>query len=338
VRDGCRVRGRRIPSQKPFASGTVIYDTIAAMTRIVFMGTPEFSVPVLEALTTQHDVVGVYTRADKPAGRGKQISESPVKIFAREHDLNLEQPRTLRNTGEQNRLREYDADLLVVAAYGLILPKAVLDAPKHGSINTHPSLLPRWRGASPIPFTILSGDTETGVTIMQMDEGLDTGPILSVRTLLLAQDETTGSLTEKLSKLCADLLLETIPAYLSGKIKPVPQDNAQATMTRLVAKEDGLINWKTSAVYLERMVRAYQPWPAAYTHFQGEMFKILRASVSPADVPELPGTVLQMGKDIGIATGKGVLLLHEVQLAGKRALSIEEFARGQREFVGSILA
>lgn len=308
------------------------------MTRIVFMGTPEFGVPVLQALTEHHDVVAVYTRADKPAGRGKQIAESPVKLFAREHDLNIEQPRTLRNTGEQNRLREYQADLIVVAAYGLLLPKAVLDAPAHGCINTHPSLLPRWRGASPIPFTILAGDTETGVTIMQMDEGLDTGPILNVRTMPVAPDETTGSLIEKLSKLGADLIIETIPAYLSGKIKPVLQVNAQATMTRLVAKEDGLINWKTSVIYLERTVRAYQPWPTAYTHFQAEIFKILRASVSTADVPESPGIVLQIGNEIGVATGKGVLILHEVQLAGKRPMSIEEFVRGQREFVGSTLA
>ncbi len=307
------------------------------MTRTVFMGTPEFAVPILQALVREYEIVAIYTRMDKPAGRGKQLVESPVKVVARQYNLTIEQPRTLRNIGEQNRLRAYEPDLIVVAAYGLILPQAVLETPTYGCINTHPSLLPRWRGASPIPFAILAGDTETGVTLMQMDEGLDTGPILTVRTLPIAPDETTGSLTAKLSKLGAELLLETIPAYLEGKITPIPQDNAQATMTRLVAKEDGRINWQTSAVYLERMVRAYQPWPTAYTFYQGEMLKILRASVMDSSAPELPGTVLQHGKEIGVATGKGILILHEVQLAGKRAMSAGEFARGQREFVGSRL-
>jgi methionyl-tRNA formyltransferase len=305
------------------------------MIRIVFMGTPEFAVPVLQALIVKYNVAAVYTRADKPAGRGKQLVESPVKHFARAHNLPLEQPRSLRNGSEQHRLRDYQPDLIVVAAYGLLLPQPILDIPRLGSINTHASLLPRWRGASPITYAILAGDAQTGVTLMQMDEGLDTGAILTSRSIPIASDDTTGSLTEKLSKLGAELLLETIPVYLEGKLRATPQDPLHGTMTRLVAKEDGKIKWDTSATYIEHMVRAYQPWPTAFAQYHGEIFKILRASVLEQHAPELPGTVLQIGKDIGIATGKDVLLLHEVQLAGKRAMSAGEFARGQREFVGS---
>lgn len=301
------------------------------------MGTPEFAVPVLQALVEKYNVVAVYTRVDKPSGRGKQVVVSPVKHFALQRNLPLEQPRTLRNTGEQNHLREYRPDLIVVAAYGLILPKAILDIPLRGCINTHASLLPRWRGASPITYAILSGDAEAGVTLMKMDEGLDTGDILAARAIPNAPEDTTGTLTEKLSRLGAQLLLDTIPAYLEGKISATPQDNSQATMTRLVAKEDGQIKWDTSAKYIERMVRAYQPWPTAFTQYRGEPLKILRAAVLEQFAPELPGTVLQVGKDIGVATGKSILLLQEVQLAGKRALSAAEFARGQREFVGSKL-
>ncbi len=307
------------------------------MTRVVFMGTPEFAVPILQALAQHYEIAAVYTRTDKPAGRGKQLLESPVKVAARELNLPIEQPRTLRNTSEQNRLAAYAPDLIVVAAYGLILPQAVLDIPPHGCINTHASLLPRWRGASPITFAILSGDKETGVTLMQMDAGLDTGPLIAARAVPIQPDDTTGSLTAKLAQVGADLLLETLPAYLEGKIKPVPQDSSQATTTRLVAKEDGLVNWNTSAVYIEQMVRAFQPWPTAYTLYHGEIFKILRASVLEHDASGVPGTVLQIGKDIGVATGKGILVLERVQLAGKREMTAGEFARGQRDLVGSRL-
>lgn len=307
------------------------------MTRIVFMGTPEFAVPILQTLMESYQVVAVYTRTDKPVGRGKQIVPSPVKEFALAHDLPLEQPRTLRNGAEQHLLQSYQPDVIVVAAYGMILPKAVLDAPFKGCLNVHASLLPRWRGASPITYAILHGDTETGVTLMQMDEGLDTGAILLQRSIPLARDETTGTLTEKLARLGAELVCEGLPEYLAGKLAPRLQDNAHATMTPLVAKEDGRMNWSKSAIFLERMVRAYQPWPTAYTLYHGEPFKILRAAVLDHTAPEIPGTVLQIGKDIGIATGKGVLLLHQVQLAGKRVMMAGEFARGQREFVGSQL-
>ncbi len=307
------------------------------MTRIVFMGTPEFAVPILQTLVAQHKVVAVYTRTDKPVGRGQQALDSPVKEFALAHDLALEQPRTLRHGAEQHALKAYQPDLIVVAAYGMILPKPILETPRQGCLNVHASLLPRWRGASPIPYAILHGDAESGVTLMQMDEGLDTGAILTQRAIPLAPDETADTLTAKLSALGAALVRDALPAYLEGKLTPQPQDNARATMTSLIAKEDGKINWSKSAVFLERLTRAYQPWPSAYANYRGEQLKILHASVLEYNAPEAPGVVLQIGKDIGVATGKGVLLLRAVQLAGKRVMGADEFARGQREFVGSRL-
>ncbi|MDL1896940.1 methionyl-tRNA formyltransferase [Anaerolineae bacterium CFX7] len=302
------------------------------MTRIVFMGTPEFAVPILQTLLAHYEVVAVYTRADKPVGRGNQLVNSPVKEFALAHDLALEQPRTLRNGAEQHVMKSYQPDVILVAAYGMILPKPILETPRWGCLNVHASLLPRWRGASPIPYAILHGDTESGVTLMQMDAGLDTGAILTQRGIPLAPNETADTLTGKLAALGAELVRDALPAYLEGKLTPQPQDNARATMTSLIAKEDGQIKWGKSAVFLERMTRAYQPWPSAYANYRGEQLKILRASVLEYNPPEAPGVVLQIGKDIGVATGKGVLLLHTIQLAGKRAMGADEFARGAKAF------
>lgn len=318
------------------------------MTRIVFMGTPEFAVPVLKELANHYAVVAVYTRADKPAGRGKQLVESPVKIFAREHELAIEQPRTLKHGAEQSRLRQYQPDLIVVAAYGLIVPQPVLDLPPTKCVNVHPSLLPRWRGASPITFAILAGDQETGVTLMQLDAGLDTGPIITARATPIAPDETTGTLTPKLAQLGTDLLLETLPAWLKGQLTTKPQDNSKSTMSRLIAKEDGHVNWHKPAVEIERMVRAFNPWPGAFTYLSAPpalphpdkselVLKIHRAAVSSTGTQHTPGMVLELGKDIGVQTGDGVLILHEVQPAGKRAMSIDEFVHGHRGFVGMML-
>jgi methionyl-tRNA formyltransferase len=306
------------------------------MTRIVFMGTPEFATPVLAALADNYEVVAVYARADKPTGRGRTLSESPVKLLARDRGLVVEHPRTLRNDQALARLREYHPDMIVVAAYGLILPKAVLDIPPRGCINTHASLLPRWRGASPITFAILAGDTETGITLMQMDEGVDTGPILARRKIPIASDETTGTLTEKLSHLAAELLLETLPAWLEGRITTLPQ-SGEATFSTLIKKEAGLIDWITPAVEIERAVRAYNPWPSAFTFWNGARLQVWRVQVSEAVVPELPGTIVQVNQGLGVKCGEGILILQEVQLAGKRAMSIDEFVRGQRGFVGARL-
>jgi methionyl-tRNA formyltransferase len=308
------------------------------MARIVFMGTPEFAVPVLDALTrTTHQIVGVYTRPDQPAGRGKQLQSSPIKRFAETHALPIFQPPTLRQPEFVAPLRDLAPDLIVVSAYGLLLPPDVLAIPPRGCVNTHASLLPRHRGAAPIAAAILAGDAETGVTLMQMDAGLDSGPILAQRALAIAEDDTTGTLTPKLADLAAALLIETLPRLLAGVIAPQPQDEARATYQKMIRKADGLIDWTRSAVELARRVRAFNPWPSAFTYWNSTPLKILRAQAAPDAARGEPGRVIEWQGGIAVTTGEGALILREVQLAGKRALSAPEFVRGQRDFVGARL-
>ncbi len=308
------------------------------MPRIIFMGTPEFAVPVLDALTrTPHEIVGVFTRQDKPAGRGGKLQASPVKQLAQTRNLPIHQPKTLRNAEALALLRDLAPDVIIVAAYGLILPPNVLAIPPHGCINTHASLLPRHRGAAPIPAAILVGDSETGITLMQMDEGIDTGPILAQRAIPIADDDTTGTLTAKLARLAADLLIEQLPRILAGEIVPQPQDESRATLTKTIRKEDGLTAWTQPAIEIARRVRAFNPWPSAFTFWNGAQLKILRADPSAGKIDAQPGRVMKVQDKIAVATGDGALILREVQLAGKRAMTIEEFVRGQRNFVGVVL-
>ena len=308
------------------------------MPRIIFMGTPEFAVPVLDALThTTHKIVGVYTRPDQPAGRGKQLRSSPIKRLAESHALPIFQPPTLRKPEFVASLRELAPDVIIVAAYGLILPPAVLAIPPRGCVNTHASLLPRHRGAAPIAAAILAGDTETGITLMRMDAGLDSGPILARRALAIADDDTTGTLTPKLADLATALLIETLPRVLAGDLTPQPQDESRATYQKTIRKEEGLIDWTRSAIEIERRVRAFNPWPSAYTFWRNSQLKILRAQAAPSAARGEPGRVIKWQDEIAVTTGDGALILHEVQLAGKRAMSAQEFVRGQREFVGAIL-
>lgn len=308
------------------------------MARIVFMGTPEFAVPILEVLTkTPHDIPGVFTRPDQPAGRGKKVRSSPVKVLAESHGLPVFQPKTFRHPDAVAALRDLAPDLFVVAAYGLILPPDVLAIPPRGSVNTHASLLPRHRGAAPIMAAILSGDAETGITLMQMDPGLDTGPILAQRALPIAADDTTGTLTPKLARVAADLLIETLPRILAGEIVPRPQDESRATVFKTVRKEEGLIDWTRSASELARRIRAFNPWPSAYTFWNGLGLKVLRARAVPSTLIAEHGRVMQLKDEIAVATGDGGLVLQQVQLAGKRAMDIDDFIRGQRDFVGSML-
>jgi methionyl-tRNA formyltransferase len=309
-----------------------------SMSRIVFMGTPEFAVPVLDALTrTPYTIVGVYTRADQPAGRGKQLQPSPIKQLALARGLPIFQPPTLRQPDHVAQLRALAPDVIIVAAYGLILPRDVLAIPPRGCVNTHASLLPRHRGAAPIVAAILAGDAETGITLMQMDERLDTGAILAQRAINIADDDTTGTLTPKLATLAAALMFETLPRILAGEILPHPQDHARATMFKQIKKEAGLIDWTRPAIEIARRVRAFNPWPSAFTFWNGAQLKILHAEVSPRKVDAEPGRVIQLGKRIAITTRDGALILHEIQLAGKRAMTIEEFVRGQRKFIGAIV-
>ncbi len=308
--------------------------------RVVFMGTPDFAVPSLKRLLAapDMDVVGVVTRPDKPKGRSKKPVPSPVKQVAVAAGVPVFQPRTLRKPELQEPIRAWAPDVIVVAAFGLILPKAVLDIPPHGCINVHASLLPRWRGAAPVVAAILAGDRETGVTIMLMDEGVDTGPILAQRPEPIHPDDTTGTLTERLAHLGADVLVETLPRWVAGEIVPQPQDESQATYAPMVHKKDGWIRWEEPAELIERKVRAYQPWPTAMTCWRGKVLKILKAKVhAQKEVTEPPGTVIPWEDGAAVVTGMGVLELLMVQLAGKRPLDIRTFLRGARGFIGSRL-
>jgi methionyl-tRNA formyltransferase len=306
--------------------------------KLIFMGTPSFAVPSLEALVGNYEIASVVTQPDRPASRGRKTVASPVKEVALAHGLPLMQPESLRQEEVIAQIRELEPQVIVVAAYGQILRSEVLSIPPFGVVNVHPSLLPKYRGASPIAGAILAGEEETAVTIMLMDEGMDTGPILTQRSTKIHPEETRGSLGERLSRLGAELLLETLQRWLKGQIEPQPQDDAKATYTSLITKEDGLIDWSLSAVEIWRQVRAYDPWPGARTWWRGKLFKILVARpLTEWAGKGKPGGVLNLTDGVAVATGEGALLLEKVQLAGKRAMDIQDFVRGQRDFAGSLL-
>jgi len=310
--------------------------------RIVFMGTPEFSVPPLEYLIkSEYHVVGVYTQPDRSTGRGRTLEQSSVKRVALEHGLEVFQPIKLRNPDEVARLAALKPDLILVAAFGQILPQSVLDIPPFGCLNIHPSLLPMYRGATPIPAAIIGGDKETGVTIMLMDAGMDTGPIITQIIVGIEADDTTESLTKKLAQAGVRLLGEALPLWFDGSLKPQPQDGSKATYTAHITKEDGNINWEMSAVQISRRVRAFYPWPGCNTWWQGKLLKVLEVVPLHGQRTTSPGKVIVLGSGhpaiVGVETGDGVLGLLRVQLEGKRALTSAEFLQGQRTFVGSIL-
>jgi methionyl-tRNA formyltransferase len=309
------------------------------MTHTIFMGTSEFAVPSLATLLQEgYQIVAVYTQPDRPAGRGRKLEASPVKEFALAHGLPIRQPTTLRDPAAQAELAALAPTIIVVAAYGLILPQAVLALPPCGCVNVHGSLLPRHRGAAPIAAAILAGDRETGVSIMLMDEGVDTGPVLATASLPIRDDDTTGSLTARLAELGARLLAQTLPRWLRGEIMPQPQSAAGATYAPRIEKSEGQINWAEPAYLIARRVRAYHPWPSAYTTWKGQLLKILRARAEDLTVAGPCGQVLAgEGEKAGVVTGAGVLWLEEVQLAGKRALPIAAFLRGAPGFIGSRL-
>jgi methionyl-tRNA formyltransferase len=323
------------------------------MLRIIYMGTPRFAVPALEALIAKaapgillpegYELVTVITRPDKPVGRGKEIVYSPVKQTAMAHHIPVWQQGSLKRPENIEALAAYKADLYIVAAFGQILPQAVLDQPRYGTLNIHASLLPKYRGVSPISEAILQGDSETGVTIMLLDAGVDTGPILLSRAIPIAEDETTGSLTDKLAVLGAEALVEAIPLWVQGKITPQPQDEQKASHTRMLHKEDGEISWNRPAAVLAREVRAYNPWPSAYTYWHGRLLKLLsvRAETLEPGAEVAPGTVT-LHKEAGhqvlaIVTGSGLLDVDTLQLEGKKAMSAEEFVRGYPQIVGDVL-
>jgi methionyl-tRNA formyltransferase len=300
------------------------------MTSIVFMGSPDFSLPTLRALSKMFDVVGVVTQPDRASGRGRELKAPPVKPLALELGIPVLQPEKLHQPEAMEQLRLWNPDLIVVAAFGQILRKDVLDLPRYGCINVHASLLPRWRGAAPINAAILHGDELTGVTIMVMDVGLDTGPMLSKRSIRLTRDETAGSAFEKLSQLGADLLIETLPDYLSGKLAPIPQPEEGVTYAPMINKEEGRLDFTQAADAIERRVRAFNPWPGAFMDFDGTLLKIHRARVDAGSAEVGQRLVIQDQPAVG--AGDGILILEEVQPAGKKPMSGKAFLSGARQW------
>lgn len=309
--------------------------------KILFMGTPEFALPSLEHLVlNRYQVVAVYTQPDKTAGRGRTLISSPVKKTAIKYDIPIIQPVNFKKTETVNELAELNPDIIVVAAYGQILPQSVLDIPARGCLNIHPSLLPRYRGTSPVAAAILSGDSFAGVTIMLMEAGLDTGPVLLQAQTAISSVDTTGSLTEKLSLVSAHLLLETLPRWTSGELLPRPQDDSKSSHTSLLSKQEGEIDWRLPAEDIWRRVRAYLPWPGCYTIWQGKQIKILQAIHLPGRKDVKPGQVVALEHpvaEVGVGTGNGILGIVKLQLEGKKAISSPEFIRGNRNLVGAVL-
>lgn len=312
--------------------------------RIVFLGTSEFALPALQRLiASDYELAGVYTQPDRPAGRGRHEKASPVKEAALRRGLPVFQPPRISAPESVATLAALKPDVMVAAAYGQILRQPVLDVPPRGVLNIHPSLLPRYRGASPVAAAILAGDDETGVTVMLMVLALDEGPILSQRRVAIDPRDTTGTLTERLAREGADLLIETLPAYVDGALQPQPQDPSLASYASTVKKEDGLIDWSLPAVQVWRRVRAYNPWPGAFTHLDSAALRIHEAwplaggaASVPGSVVALPAPVDEPARDAGFAvqTGDGLLAVLRVQKEGRRAMPAKEFLRGERGLIG----
>jgi methionyl-tRNA formyltransferase len=299
--------------------------------RIIFMGSPEFALPSLRALANSYPVIGVVTQPDRPAGRGRTLTPPPVKSLAQEYGLPMIQPRRLREPQAMTQLRDWQPDVIVVAAFGQILKPDVLELPPYGCVNVHASLLPRWRGAAPIRAAILHGDEQAGITIMCMDPGIDTGPILNQRATPIQTDDTAETLSGRLGELGAQLLLETLPGYLDGELAPEPQDESQATYAPMLKKEDGELDFQQTAVQLSRRVRAYHPWPGAFTTWNGKMLKIQCAHPLP-NTSAAPGErLIHLGLP-AIGTAQGILVLDEIQPAGKKNMPGEVFLRGARDW------
>ena len=296
------------------------------------MGSPDFALPSLRSLANAYDVVGVVTQPDRASGRGRRLKSPPVKIVAQELGIPIMQPEKLRTPEAMEQLRAWNPDLIVVAAFGQILRKDVLDLPRFGCLNVHASLLPRWRGAAPINAAILHGDEETGVTIMKMDVGLDTGPMLARRSIRLTRDDTAGSVTGTLSHLGAELLIETLPDYLSGKITPTPQPQEGTTYAPMLKKEEGRLNFTRPAEELERRVRAFNPWPGAFMDFDEALLKVHHSQAVVETGKAEVGQRLVYRDQPAVGTGGGLLILDEVQPAGKKSMSGRSFLAGARHW------
>lgn len=317
---------------------------IARDVAIVFIGTPAFAVPALQRLVAGgYEVSAVFTQPDRPAGRGRTRKAPAIKAAAEELGLPVHQPDSLKASAVLDQLRALDPDVIVGVAYGQLIPAPVLAMAPRGVLNVHPSLLPRWRGASPVAAAIVAGDEETGVTIMLMDEGLDSGPILSQVARTISPGDTAGTLTEALAEEGADLLADTLPRWLAGEIEPRSQDASRATSCRRLRKADGRIDWRQTATEVWRHVRAYNPWPGAHSHLDGEAMSFWRAWPLGAESGEPPGTVIAAAPDLpaeaegaafAVQTGHGTLAVLEAQRAGKRALASADLLRGMPDLIG----
>jgi methionyl-tRNA formyltransferase len=295
--------------------------------KIVFMGSPELAKTVLEALVKNYPVIGVVTQPDRPAGRGKVLTPPPVKVFAQEQGIEVIQPQRLKEPEAQAQLHAWEPDVIVVAAFGQILRQNVLDLPKFGCVNVHGSLLPRWRGAAPIQAAILHGDAETGITIMKMDAGIDTGDMLTKAVVKIEPDDNTLTLSEKLARAGADLLIKTLPDYLDGKIEPQKQDEALATYAGMIKKEEGLLDFTKSAGELERQIRAFYPWPGTSIMVNGLPVKIHAAHVVPS-IKKSSNPRIRLDGLPAIQTADGLLVLDLVQPAGKKPMPGDVYLRG----------
>ena len=302
--------------------------------KIIFAGTPDFAAAHLQALidSDQHQVVAVYTQPDRPAGRGKKLTASAVKQLACDHNLTVLQPPSLKDSDAQQQLASFEADIMIVVAYGLILPQVVLDTPRLGCINVHGSLLPKWRGAAPIQRAVEAGDKETGICIMQMDAGLDTGPVISVARCAIEDSDTSGSIYQKLSELGAPTLLVALEKMASGVAVAEQQDDSQSTYARKIDKSEALIDWSMSAQEISRRVRAFNPFPATFSHIGGDRVKVWGASATDKQSNNSAGAIIHADAEgILVQTGKGQLLITEIQLAGKSKMPVSELLKSKAE-------
>lgn len=304
--------------------------------RIVFMGSPAFAVPAFRMLAADYTIIGVVTQADKAAGRGRKLGYSPIKQAALDLSLPILQPTRVRDEEPVNVIKSWSPDLIIVAAYGQILSQDILDIPRMGSINIHASLLPCWRGAAPIQAAILQGDEETGITLMLMDIGLDTGPVLTQSIIKIEETETAGELSLRLSHLGAEHLRDTLPDYIQGKITPTPQDAISATYAPMLKKQDGLLDFSKSALQLTRQVRAFEPWPGSFFFWENTRIVVHAAHLDEAADQEV-GMVMRQTRHPAVVTSSGLFVLDEVQPAGRKTMSGEAFANGSPGIVGSNL-
>lgn len=303
--------------------------------RLVFAGTPDFAATALKALIAAgHTIVGVYSQPDRPAGRGRKLQPSPVKQVALDHEIPVFQPQTLKAPEAQKQLADLKPDVMIVAAYGLILPKAVLDIPTHGCLNIHASLLPRWRGAAPIQRAIAAGDAETGITIMQMDEGLDTGAMLLKSLTTIEDSDTGGSLHDRLAELGGQAIVKALELLKKGELTGEPQNDDLACYASKLSKTEGHIDWATDAAAIERLVRAFNPWPGTYTDLGDQRIRIHEARALVTDSDAFPATVVHRDRDgIDIACGNGTLRITRLQLPGSRAQSVNDLINGGKELL-----